>query len=190
MRLEPVRIGALLLLRGASEVEIRPQTPILQGPDLIEQQGGDATSGIADGGFGHGEILHRDAKENRGSASVVFAYAVCDMPDLGPQSQFGFIDRLLESVLMYEADRNVRHFSIIFNRARQRWLVTRKGSTFDDLSINVKKARYRNPAPLTTPVPTRMASYFAAAFEPSPQKAGPLIEGYSVTALAAAVRLS
>jgi len=51
-----------------------------------------------------------------------------------------------------------------------------------------KKARSRNPAPLSRR--SRMACYLAAAFEPSPQKAGPLIEGYSVTALAAAVRLS
>jgi len=51
-----------------------------------------------------------------------------------------------------------------------------------------KKARSRNPAPLSRL--SRMACYLAAAFEPSPQKAGPLIEGYWVTALAAAVRLS
>lgn len=119
MRLEPIGIGALLLLGDASEVEIRPQAPILQGPNLIEERGGGATSEIADRGFGHGEVLHRDAKENRGSAGVVFADAECDMPDLGPQRRFGLIDRLLQRALMYETNR-VRHLPIVCHRAQER----------------------------------------------------------------------
>lgn len=116
MGLEPGGIGALLLLGDASEVEIRPQTPILQGPDLIEERRDDAASEIADRGFGHCEVLHRDAKENRGSAGVVFADAECDMRDLGPERRLGLIDRLLQRALMYETSRDVRHLAIICRR--------------------------------------------------------------------------
>jgi len=83
--LYPVRITAAVLFGLTSEVEIRPQAPVLDGLNGVEKSCRDSTRQVGDRLLAYIRIGQQDAEEKRGFAGRIWSQTVRDMNDLRPQ---------------------------------------------------------------------------------------------------------
>jgi hypothetical protein len=83
--LNPVGITAAVLFGLASEIEIRPEAPIVDGLNSVEKSGPDATRQVRDRVLVYILISQQDAKEKRRLTCRIGSQTVRDMNHLRPE---------------------------------------------------------------------------------------------------------